>query len=85
MIDEKILTINMKKRIVKGPKWRRNSYGIRVIRQLVKRHSKAEKVNIDKSLNEKLWSKGVQNPPTILRLKIIKVDDKTVKVELLEK
>jgi len=45
----------------------------------------AEDVKIDKSLNEKLWSKSAQKPPTILRLKIVKVDDKTVKAELLEK
>ena len=85
MVDEKILTINLKKRIVNGPKWRRSSYGMRIIRELVKKHSKVENVKIDKSLNEKIWSKSVQNPPTIFRLKILKVDDKTVKAELLEK
>jgi large subunit ribosomal protein L31e len=85
MADERILTINLKKRIVRGPKWRRNSYGMRLIRELIKKHAKVEKVKIDKSLNEKMWSKSVQKPPTILRLKIVKVDDKTVKAELLEK
>jgi len=85
MAEEKVLTINLKKKIVRGPKWRRNSYGMRLIREMIKKHAKAENVKIDKSLNEKMWSRSSHDPPTVFRLKIIKVDDKTVKAELMEK
>ena len=84
MADERILTINLKKKIVNGPKWRRSSYGMRLIREIIKKHAKVENVKIDKSLNEKMWSVSSVKPPTKFRLKIVKVDDKTVKAELLK-
>lgn len=83
MVEEKILTINIGKRLIKVPKWKRTGKALRIIRGILEKQTKT-KVKIDKNVNEKIWKRGIENPPTKLRIKIVKVDDKTSKAELIE-
>jgi len=84
MADEKIITINIRKKLKEAPYWRRSSNASRIIRELLQRHTK-KKVKIDKSINEKVWERGIQHPTTKLKIKITSVDDKTAKAELVKK
>jgi len=84
MADEKIITINIRKKLKETPYWKRSSTASRIVRDLLKRHSK-KKIKIDKSLNEKIWERSIQNPKTKLKIKITSIDDKTSKAELVEK
>jgi large subunit ribosomal protein L31e len=84
MAEEKIITINIRKKLKEGPYWRRSDLASRIIRDILQKHSK-KKIRIDKSLNEKIWQRGIQHPKTKLKIKIISIDDKTAKAELVEK
>jgi len=82
MAEEKIVTLNLRKEIKKVPRWKRSKIAVKLLREKIKRISKAEEVKIDSLVNKKIWSEGIKKPPAKLRLKIVKTDEKTVKVEL---
>jgi len=84
MAEEKIITINLRKSMKKTPKWRRAKEGMNILREILKKNSNTEKIKIDKSINERIWSRSIKNPPSRIRLKISKIDDKTSKVELVK-
>ena len=84
MADEKIITINIRKELVETPKWRRNNAALRILKERLKKLTKGEKLTVGKSINEKVWSKSIQSPPTKFRIKLIK-EEKGFKAELLEK
>lgn len=80
---EKIVTINLRKRLIKTPRWKRAKQAAKILRGTLERRTKGE-IKLDKTINEKIWSRGIENPPSKLRIKITKVDEKTFKAELLE-
>jgi len=82
---EKIITINLRKGLKKSPRWNRARKATANLRKLIAKHAKAEKIKIDKKLNEMIWKRSIERPAYKLRLKITKPDAKTAKVELLEK
>ena len=83
MAEEKIITINLRRKIVKVPRWRRSRDGIKILRKILERRVKG-KVSIDKKLNEEFWKRSSQKPPTKLRIKVSKVEEGKFKAELLK-
>jgi len=83
--EEKIITVNLRKGLKESPRWNRAKKATANLRKILKRHTKAEKIKIDKKVNEAIWRKSIERPVHKLRLKITKTDSKTAKVELLEK
>lgn len=83
--EEKIITVNLRKGLKESPRWNRARKATANLRKILKRHTKAEKIKIDKKVNEAIWRKSIERPAYKLRLKITKTDSKTAKVELLEK
>ncbi len=81
-MEEKIVTINIRKDLVKVPRWKRSKAALRILKEKTKKILKTEKIKIDSSLNQKIWSSS-KKPLTKFRLKIVKIDDKTSKVELM--
>ncbi len=80
---ERIITIPM--RVTKmAPRTKRAARAIKEIRDNIARHMKAdvEKIWIDKSLNEKIWERGIQNPPRKITVKAVKFEDGLVEVSL---
>jgi large subunit ribosomal protein L31e len=82
MVEEKILTINLRKKLVKTKKWKKAKNYLKVLRELLRRKFKTDKIKIDGKLNEKIWEKSIENPPYKLKIKVIKLDDGTIKAEL---
>jgi len=82
MADEKIVVINLRKYMVKKPKWFRSSLAIKILREELEKKTKVKKIKLDKKLNEILWKKGIEKPVMKVKVKITKVDEKTVKAEL---
>ena len=82
---ERILTVPLKA-TKNAPRSRRAQRAVKEVRELVARYMKAdqEKVWIDTKLNEKLWERGIQNPPSRISVKAVKFDDGTVEVTLAE-
>ncbi len=82
MAEEKIMVINLRKKVLERPRWERSKSTLTILKDVLKKQTKTEKIKIDKNLNEKIWSRS--KPLTKLRIKIIKSDDGSVKVELVE-
>lgn len=83
-MEEKILTFNIRKKVLRIPKWRRGIETTKILREKIKKVAKSEKVLIDKKLNEKIWSRGIEKPLTKIRIKLVKLDEKTTRAELVE-
>ncbi len=82
MVEEKILILNLRKDLVKTPKWRRSKSIASLLRKRVAKFSKTGKVKIDAKISEQLWSRGIKSPPTHLKVKIKKLDDGSVEAQL---
>ena len=81
MVEEKIFVLNLRKQLVKTPKWERSKRAIGLLRQSLEKKLKTNKIKIDSALNKHIWCRGGKNPPTKIRLRIVKEGD-TFKVYL---
>lgn len=84
MAEEKILTINLRKKLIKVAKWRRAKDYVKFLREKLKRNFKTEKIKIDKKLNEKIWERSIEKPLLKIRIKAVKLDDGSIKAELMD-
>lgn len=83
--DIQIFTIPLNK--AKGvPRSKRAKRAITEIKDYIKRHLKAaeEDIWIDHRLNEKVWSRGIQNPPSKIKVRTIEFEDGLIEVSLPE-
>ncbi len=76
MTEEKIVTINLRKSLVKSPNCRRSKSAVLNLRKMIEKMTKTSDVKIDKDLNELMWQSGIKRHPTKLRIKLVKSDDK---------
>ena len=67
MADEKIYTIPLRK-AYRGVKTRRAKKAITIIKEYLIRHMKVDEVKIGKTINESVWSRGIQKPPRKVRI-----------------
>jgi large subunit ribosomal protein L31e len=84
MVEEKIITLNLRKKIIGKARWKRSRSTLNVLKEILKKQTKSDKIKIDKKLNEKIWSRSSEKPSTKLKIKLTKLDDGSVKVELIE-
>lgn len=82
-MEERILTVPLRE-AKKSPKSERADKAVRVVREHLSQHLNVstENINIDSSINEALWKKGRENPPSKLRVRAAKFDDGVVEAEL---
>ncbi|WP_054849417.1 50S ribosomal protein L31e [Vulcanisaeta sp. JCM 14467] len=80
---ERVYVINLR-RTREVSRTKRSPYAVRLIRRFVARHMRVEpeKVRIDNSVNEYVWSRGIEKPPRRIEVKVTKYGDGTVKVTL---
>ena len=80
---ERVYVINLR-RTREVSRTRRSPYAVRLIRRFVARHMKVDldKVKIDNSVNEYVWSRGIEKPPRRIEVKVTKYSDGTVRVAL---
>ncbi len=80
--NERIYNIPL--RDVKGiSRKRRANYAIKLIRKFIARHMKVpeENVWIDNKINEEVWKRGIQKPPSKITVKAVKFEEEeTVEV-----
>jgi len=83
--EERIINIPLKK-TKSSPRGKRAKRAMSEIREHIVRHMKAkeEDVWIDGKLNELIWSRGIQKPPSKVRVKAIKFEDGLVEVSVPE-
>ena len=64
------------------PRWKRSNGAIKDIRKYLAKHMKSEDVKLDKGINEKVWSRGAEKPPSKIRVRAMKMEDGQVQAEL---
>lgn len=64
------------------PRWKRANGAIKDIRKFLARHMKSEDVKLDKTINERIWNRGSEKPPSKIRVRAIKMEDGQVQAEL---
>jgi large subunit ribosomal protein L31e len=83
--DERIYTIPLRK-TKNVPRTKRTPHAIRTIKKYIAKHmkSKLSAVWIDPPVNEKLWGRGIESPPSRIRLKAKRVEEDLIEVTLPE-
>lgn len=77
IVAEKTYTINLRD-VWTAPRNKRSPKAIKVLKEYMKRHMKAEDVIISNEVNEQVWARGIQKPPRKLTVRAVK--DKENKV-----
>ena len=85
---EREYIINIRREVGKAPIYKRAKKAIRAVKEFLVRHMKVRdrdlrKVKLDRYLNEYLWARGIRNPQTRIKVKVVKEGD-IVRVELAE-
>ncbi len=63
------------KKAKRKPRSRRANAAIRVIREFLQRHMKAEDVKLDNQLNEYIWERGIHKIPPRIKIKASKKEN----------
>ena len=66
----------------KAPRTKRSPRAIRFVREFIQKHMKSDDVQLDASVNEKIWERGIQKIPPKIKVKATKEDDGSVLVTL---
>ncbi|MFQ6020499.1 MAG: 50S ribosomal protein L31e [Candidatus Aenigmatarchaeota archaeon] len=74
MPEERIFNIPLRDAYGKQ-RIRRSKKAANIVRNYLKRHMKAEKIKIGKSINENIWKRGAKKPPRKIRIHAIKEED----------
>lgn len=83
--EEHIFTVSLSK-CKSVPRTKRARVAMSTIKSYIATHMKVTEndVWIDASVNNNVWSKGIQKPPSKIRVKAIKFEDGLVEVSTLE-
>ncbi|MBP2031230.1 large subunit ribosomal protein L31e [Methanohalophilus levihalophilus] len=83
IVKEQVYTIPLRAAKL-APKWRRANRAITLIRKYLIRHMKADpkQIKIDSTINELIWNRGSEKPPSSIRVRAAKFDDGEVQAEL---
>ncbi len=68
----------------RAPRWKRSKTAMIDIRKFLARHMKSEDVKLDMGINEHVWKRGGQRPPSRIRIRAMKFEDGQVQAELAE-
>ena len=80
---EREYIINLRREIMKAPKYKRTPKAVKAVKQFIAKHMRiperdVKKVKIDKWLNQELWFRGIQNPPTKIKVKAKKQGENVI-------
>src|SRR3990167_7181621 len=85
---EREFIIPLRRKFKKTASYRRAPKAIRAIKEFLVRHMKVydrdlKKIKLDKYLNEFIWTRGIKNPPSKIKIKAF-VDGDFIRAELSE-
>ena len=83
MEEERVYTIRLAD-AYRAPRTKRAKVAIRLIREFVSRHLKADVVRISPELNEKIWSRGIKKPPRKVKVKVKVTSEDEIRVAEVE-
>lgn len=79
---ERVYTIPLRA-VKQVPRWRRSKRAMSEVRSYLSKHMKTpeESVKIDQSINEVIWARGNEKPPSKVRVRAVKFEDGGVEAE----
>ena len=82
MALERTYTIPLRREWLKVPRYKRAKKAVIAVNRFLRRHMKSDDVRLGKYLNEELWKHGIKNPPSKIRVNVLKDDKGVVRAEL---
>lgn len=70
--------------VARASRRRRCDAAIKDIRTYLGKHMKSGDVRLDMTINEHVWLRGAEKPPSKIRVRAVKFDDGQVQAELAE-
>lgn len=83
IVEERTYTIPLRRAWV-SPRNKRAPRAIRLVKSFVQRHMKPEALVVRNEVNERIWSRGIENPPRRIRVRAVKDREGTVTLYLAE-
>jgi len=83
IVEERTYTIPLRRAWV-SPRNKRAPKAIRLVKSFVQRHMKPEALVVRNEVNERIWSRGIENPPRRIRVRAVKDREGTVTLYLAE-
>ncbi|MEM2021201.1 MAG: 50S ribosomal protein L31e [Zestosphaera sp.] len=74
MVEGVIYVVNLN-RLKRTGLSRRNVRAVEYVREFIRRHTKAERIVIDASINEFLLARNVNNLPARIAVSVVKLDE----------
>lgn len=79
---ERTYTIPLRREWLKVQRYKRAKKAVAGVREFLQRHMKSEDVRLGLYLNLELWKHGIRNPPSRVRVTVVKDDKGVVRAEL---
>ncbi len=79
---ERTYNVPLRKEFQKAPKYKRAKKAGAALKEFLAKHMKSENIKIGRSLNMKVWEKGIKNPPHHVQVEVKKFEDGKVTAEL---
>lgn len=79
---ERRYNVPLRKDAMKAPRHERAKRATKALKHFVTRHMKSEDVSLDCAVNEKIWERGISNPPHHIEITAVKDDEGKVTVTL---
>lgn len=79
---ERRYNVPLRKDAMKAPRHERAKRATKALKHFITRHMKSEDVSLDRAVNEKIWERGITNPPHHIEITAVKDDEGKVTVTL---
>ena len=78
---ERTYNVPLRRGFIKVPSYKKSKKAVSTLKDFIRQHTKAEIIKIGPQLNQKIWARGIKNPPHHVKVTAIK-EDNVAKVEL---
>ena len=68
-------TIPLRREFNKAANYRKTDKAVKAVREFLQKHMKTKEVRLGKQLNLELWKHGRKNPPSRVKVTVVKKDD----------
>jgi len=79
---ERTYIIPLRKGWLKAQRYKRAKKAINTLKEFLKKHMKSEDVRLGTFLNLEIWKHGIKNPPSRVKVNVVKDDKGVVRAEL---
>lgn len=83
IVEERIYTIPLRRAWI-SPRKKRTPRAVRLVKAFIQRHMKPEVLVMSNEVNERLWSRSIQQPPRRIRVRAVRDKEGTVTLYLAE-